>query len=128
MDIVYISFLLFLIATAYQYLKPKGERNFTSLKVEEAYERIKTGNVYIVDVRRQDEFRNGHIRNAKHIPLDSFKDRINKIPKKREVLIYCETGARSIRAVRYLEVAGHERILHMHQGMRGWRKAGYPVI
>jgi rhodanese-related sulfurtransferase len=127
MDIIYISFVLFLLATAYQYLRPKEERKYTSLSVEDARERLKTGNVYIVDVRRQNEFKKGHLRKAKNIPLDEFKDRLNKIPKKREVLVYCETGGRSIRAVRYLEVAGHENILHMHQGMRGWRKAGYPV-
>ena len=127
MDIIYVSFALFLLATAYQYIRPKEERKYTSLSVEEAFERIKTGNVYIVDVRRRNEFNKGHLRKAKNIPLDDFTDRLNKIPRKRDVLVYCETGGRSIRAVRYLEVAGHERILHMHQGMRGWRKAGFPV-
>jgi hydroxyacylglutathione hydrolase len=127
MNIIYISFLLFLASTVYQYLKPKEERKYTTLSVEEANETVKTGNIYIVDVRRQDEFRKGHIRKAKNIPLDGFKDRMNKIPKKKDVLVYCDSGARSIRAVRYLEVAGHERILHMHQGLRGWKKAGYPV-
>jgi hydroxyacylglutathione hydrolase len=127
MSIIYFSFLLFLASTAYQYLKPKEERKYTTLSVEEANEKVKTGNIYIVDVRRQDEFRKGHIRKAKNIPLDGFKDRMNKIPKKKDVLVYCDSGARSIRAVRYLEVAGHERILHMHQGLRGWKKAGYPV-
>jgi rhodanese-related sulfurtransferase len=127
MGIIYSSFALFLLATAYQYIRPKEERKYTSLSVEEARDRIKSGNVYIVDVRRRDEFRKGHLRKAKNIPLDEFTDRLNKIPKKRDVLVYCDTGARSIRAVRYLEVAGHEGILHMHQGMRGWRKAGFPV-
>ena len=128
MNIIYFSFLLFLASTVYQYMKPKEERKYTTLSVEEALERIKSGDVYIVDVRRQDEFRKGHLKKAKSIPLDGFKDRMNKIPKKKDVLVYCETGARSIRAVRYLEVSGHERILHMHQGMRSWKKAGYPIV
>lgn len=128
MDIVYVSFVLFLIATAYQYLRPKEERKYTSLNTEESYEKIKsTGDAYIIDVRRRDEFKKGHLRKAKNIPIDDFKDRLNKIPKKRDVMVYCETGARSIRAVRFLEVAGHDRIFHMHEGMRGWRKAGHPV-
>ena len=128
MDIIYVSFVLFLIATAYQYLKPKEKRMYKSLSVEETYERIKTGNIYIVDVRRKDEFQKAHIRNAKNIPINEFTNRLNKIPKKMDVLVYCETGSRSIRAVRYLEVAGHERILHMHQGLRGWNKAKYPLV
>ena len=128
MNIIYFSFLLFLASTAYQYLKPKAERKYSTLNVEESLERIKNGDVYIIDVRRQNEFRKGHLRNAKNIPLDGFKDRLNKIPKNKDVLVYCETGARSIRAVRYLEVSGHERILHMHRGLRGWKKAGHPVV
>lgn len=129
MDIIYISFAFFLVATAYQYLKPKEERNYASLSVEEAYDRLKeSSDVYIIDVRRLDEFKKGHIRNAKNISIDGFKDRLNKIPRNKDVLIYCDTGARSIRAVRYLEVSGHEHILHMHQGMRSWKKAGYPVV
>jgi rhodanese-related sulfurtransferase len=128
MDIVYVSFALFLIATAYQYLRPKEERKYTSLSVEEAMSKIKTGNLYIVDVRRKDEFNKGHIKKAKNVPFEDISNILNKIPKNIEVLVYCETGARSIRAVRYLEVAGYERIFHMHQGLRGWNKAGYPVI
>lgn len=127
MDIIYVSFAVFLLATAYQYLRPKEERKYTSLNTEEAYEKIKsTGDIYLIDVRRRDEFKKGHLRKAKNMPLNDFKDRLNKVPKKRDVLVYCETGARSVRAVRYLEVSGHERIFHMHEGMRGWRKAGYP--
>ena len=129
MDILYISFAFFLVATAYQYLKPKEKRNYASLSVEESFDRLKESNdVYIIDVRRRDEFKKSHLRNAKNIPLNDFKDRLNKIPRNKDVLIYCETGARSIRAVRYLEVSGHEHILHMKQGMRGWRKAGYPSV
>lgn len=128
MDIIYVSFAFFLVATAYQYLRPKEERKYTTLNVEEALERIKkTGDVYIIDVRRRDEFKKGHLRKAKNIPINGFKDRLNKIPRNRDVLVYCDTGGRSIRAVRYLEVSGHERIFHMNQGMRGWKKAGYPV-
>ncbi len=128
MDIIYVSFALFIAATAYQYLKPKEERKFTSLNTEEAYEKIRGERAYyIVDVRRRDEFKKGHLRKAKNIPLDDFTNRLNKIPRNKDVIIYCDMGSRSIRAVRYLEVAGHERIYHMHEGMRGWRKAGHPV-
>jgi hydroxyacylglutathione hydrolase len=129
MNIIYVSFALFVLSTAYQYLRPKEERKYVSLNTEDAYDKIqKTGDIYIVDVRRRDEFKQGHLKKAKNIPLDDFKERLNKIPKKRDVMIYCESGGRSIRAVRYLEVSGHERIFHMHEGMRGWLKAGHPVV
>lgn len=129
MDIVYISFIIFLIATIYQYLKPKDQRKYISLTVEEAYDRIRTGeDMIIVDVRTRDEYREGHLMNSRSIPMEDFKKHMNRIPRDKPVLLYCQDGATSIRAIRYLEVAGYEDLLHMHEGFRGWSEAGYPIV
>jgi rhodanese-related sulfurtransferase len=128
LDLVYVSFAIFLVATAYQYMRPKGERNYTSVKVAEAYDLIKEGdNIYILDVRARDEYRKGHLRSAKNIPLVDIDKRLNKIPRNKEVLVYCSNGAKSVRAIRRLEVAGYTNLLHMHEGYRGWKKAGRPT-
>ena len=69
LDLVYVSFAIFLVATAYQYMRPKGERNYTSIKVAEAYDLIKEGgDIYVLDVRARDEYRKGHLRSAKTFP------------------------------------------------------------
>ncbi len=128
LDLVYISFVIFLVATAYQYMRPKGERNYTSVKVTETYNLIKEGvDIYILDVRTRDKYRKGHLRNAKNIPLADIEKRLNKIPRKKKVLVYCRDGARSVRAIRRLEVAGYTNLYHMHEGYRGWKKAGHPT-
>lgn len=127
LDLVYVSFAIFLVATAYQYMRPKGERNYTSVKVAKAYDLIKGDDVYILDVRTRNEYRKGHLRGAKNIPLADIEKRIVKIPRNKEVLVYCRNGARSVRAIRRLEVAGYTNLLHMHEGYRGWRKAGHPT-
>ena len=128
LDLVYVSFAIFLIATAYQYLKPKGERNYTSVKVAKAYELIKENkDVYLLDVRTRDEYRKGHLRNAKNIPLGDVDKHLSKIPRNKDVLVYCRNGARSIRVIRRLEVAGYTKLYHMHEGYRGWKKAGHPT-
>ncbi|MBT3285651.1 rhodanese-like domain-containing protein [Candidatus Bathyarchaeota archaeon] len=128
LDLVYISFAIFIVATVYQYMRPKEKRNYTSVKVAEAYDLIKEDKeIYILDVRKRDEYRNGHLRTAKNIPLDDIDKRISKVPMNRKVLVYCRTGARSVRAIRRLEVAGHPRLFHMHEGYRGWKKAGHPT-
>jgi rhodanese-related sulfurtransferase len=128
MDPIYIAFGIFLLATAYNYLKPKQSRNYTSLNVDEAEEKIKEDeNILIIDVRNRDEFNVEHIRRAKNIPLDQLEKRMGKLPRDKDILVYCQTGARSVRAVRKLEVAGFTRLYHMHQGLRGWNSAGYPT-
>ncbi len=128
LDLVYVSFAIFLAATVYQYMRPKGERNYTSVKVAEAYDLIKEGgDVYILDVRTRDEYRKGHLRNAKNIPLSDIDKRLSKIPRNKKVLVYCRDGARSVRAIRRLEVAGYTDLHHMHEGYRIWKKAGHPM-
>ena len=129
MDTVYIAFGIFLLATAYNYLRPKQPRNYTSLDTEEAIEKSKEDDsLLIIDVRQRDEYNTEHLRGAKNIPLDQFEKRIGKLPRDRDIMVYCNTGTRSVRAVRQLEVAGFTRLYHMHQGLRGWKKADYPTI
>ena len=128
LDLVYVSFAIFLAATVYQYMKPKGPRNYTSVKVAEAYDLMKENrDVYILDVRMRNEYRKGHLRNAKNIPLGDVDKRLSKIPRNSKVLVYCRNGARSVRAIRRLEVAGYTNLYHMHEGYRGWKKAGHPT-
>ena len=128
LDLVYVSFAIFLAATTYQYMRPKDPRNYTSVKVAEAYDLMKENrDVYILDVRMRDEYRKGHLRNAKNIPLGDVDKRLSKIPRNSKVLVYCRNGARSIRAIRRLEVAGYTNLYHMHEGYRGWKKADHPT-
>ena len=128
LDLVYVSFAIFLAATLYKYMKPKGPRNYISVKVAEAYDLMKENrDVYILDVRMRNEYRKEHLRNAKNIPLGDVDKHLSKIPRNSEVLVYCRNGARSVRAIRRLEVAGYTNLYHMHEGYRGWKKAGHPT-
>ena len=128
LNLVYVSFAIFLAATTYQYMRPKDPRNYTSIKVAEAYDLMKENrDVYILDVRMRNEYRKGHLRNAKNIPLGDVDKHLSKIPRNSKVLVYCRNGARSVRAIRRLEVAGYTNLYHMHEGYRGWKKAGHPT-
>ncbi len=128
MNTVYIAFGLFLLITAYNYLKPKEARNYTSLNIEVSHEMIDNDDtLMILDVRNREEYKNEHIRNAKNIPLDQLEERTGKLPRNKDILIYCQNGGRSIRAIRKLELAGFTRLYHMHQGLRGWNKKSYPT-
>jgi len=126
MEPVYIAFGLFVLITAYNYLKPQGGRNYSSLDSEEAYEMLqKPDDVLLIDVRERNEYNNEHLQGAKNIPLNQMEKQVGKLPRDKDIVIYCLTGARSIRAIRMLEVAGFTRLFHMHQGLRGWNKKGY---
>ncbi|MBA6154095.1 rhodanese-like domain-containing protein [Gelidibacter maritimus] len=59
----------------------------------------------ILDVRTQREWDNGHIKHAKHIPLDELKDRVGELKKlNKPVITCCASGARSAKAAEYLNL------------------------
>lgn len=62
--------------------------------------------------------------------LDDFYDKkvLDSVPERGLVVVVCETGNRDLFLVRYLSKFGHENLVCLQFGMRGWLKAGYPVI
>jgi rhodanese-related sulfurtransferase len=81
---------------------------------------------YLLDVREPDEFRAEHIDGAKLIPLGQINARLHELPKDREIVCICRSGARSSVAARHLAAAGY-RTLNLSGGMIGWQRAGLPV-
>lgn len=126
MEPIYIAFGIFLLVTVIKYLKPQNGRNYTSLDTEKAKDMLEHQNILIIDVRNKDAYNEGHINGAKNIPLDQLDKRMTKLSRDKDIVVYCQTGSRSIRAIRKLEIAGFTRLYHMHQGLRGWKNLGYP--
>jgi len=61
-------------------------------------------NAVILDVRTKQEWNEGHIANAMHVPLSDLKNRIDDIKKlNRPVIAHCKSGARSARATKLLK-------------------------
>jgi rhodanese-related sulfurtransferase len=106
-------------------LQPRGRRA-TALQVTQLLNRGKTT---LVDVRGADEFAAGHLRDAKNIPLADLASRIGELEKSknRTVVVVCESGARSDKAVRQLAAAGFEDVVSLEGGLTAWRAAGLPV-
>lgn len=64
------------------------------------------GNSLLLDVRTEDEFKNGHLEGAVNIPLDSLRGRIGELDKSKEILEYCQIGLRGYVASRILTQNG----------------------
>ena len=85
--------------------------------------------VTIVDVRGSEEFATGHLPGAKSIPRGHLESRIDGAAPDRsaELILYCQSGARSAYAAQQLSVAGWKTI-NVADGMTGWAVAGRPMI
>jgi rhodanese-related sulfurtransferase/predicted transcriptional regulator len=56
---------------------------------DELLKRMRRRSVVVVDVRPSEEFEAGHIPGARSIPIDELKERLDELPKSREVIAYC---------------------------------------
>ena len=74
---------------------------------------------YILDVREQDEWDEGHIINAKFIPLSEIRARMGEIPKDEAVYIHCRSGQRSYNACLVLQHNGYDKVYNVSGGYTG---------
>ncbi|GHT81870.1 hypothetical protein FACS1894116_01600 [Betaproteobacteria bacterium] len=83
----------------------------------------------LVDLRAQGEFDQGHLPNARHLPLGELAQRSAALEKFRErpLILYCATGSRSASAIATLKKAGFTRLYTLRGGIFEWEKAGQPV-
>jgi rhodanese-related sulfurtransferase len=83
----------------------------------------------VIDVRSNEEFAAGHLRDAKNIPLADLANRIGELDKSKTktVIVVCQSGARADKAARQLKAAGFEDVYSLDGGMTAWTAAGLPV-
>lgn len=68
--------------------------------------------VYLVDVRTSEEFVAGSVPNAINIPLNQVPDELESFKGKKNIIVFCQSGARSGQAKRFLIQNGIEDVLN----------------
>jgi rhodanese-related sulfurtransferase len=93
----------------------------------ELLERLREGDVIVVDVRPEEEFAAGHIEGARSIPLEELERRLAELPPDQEVIAYCRGPfcAYAHEAVRRLADAGRSA-RRLEGGWPEWRLADTP--
>jgi rhodanese-related sulfurtransferase len=108
------------------YIDDRDEMEPVSL--DELRRRLREGDITVIDVRPEEEFRSGHIPGAVSIPVAQLKRRLSEIPRKREVVAYCRGPycVYSVEAVGILRKHGY-RARRADEGMPDWRANSLPV-
>lgn len=99
---------------------------YSDVSAEEAFNLIETGDVFVLDVRTQSEYNNGHLENSYLIPVSELEGRLDEVPSDTVILVYCRSGRRSVTASNILLEAGYCDVYNMEAGFNAWRSAGYP--
>ncbi len=99
-----------------------------SLEVDlEHFESAYTAGAVVLDVRRPDEYRSGHVPGAVLIPLDQLAARQDEIPEGDPLYVICAVGGRSLTAARALVDAGYSAV-SVAGGTNGWIERGGDVV
>jgi molybdopterin/thiamine biosynthesis adenylyltransferase/rhodanese-related sulfurtransferase len=82
---------------------------------------------FLLDVREQDEWDEGHLPGAVHVARGNLEARIEAVipDKAREVVIYCAAGARSAFVAKSMLELGYTDVASMSGGFSEWKHNGY---
>ena len=86
------------------------------------------GGTVFVDVRERNEWDEGHIPGAVHVPRSYLESKIEQAVPGREtdLVVYCASGNRSALAAKALEELGYESVASLSGGFADWKRNGFP--
>jgi rhodanese-related sulfurtransferase len=88
--------------TAFKNLFTKGKN--------ESLEKIINDNAFLVDVRTPQEFATDSVKGAINIPLDQVQSQLEKFKNKKNIIVFCRSGNRSIQAKSILQQNGFTNV------------------
>lgn len=108
-------------------IRQDPEEDFFRVDVEEARRLIDSGEVEIVDVREPWEFEQGHIPNARLVPLNTLLSQPHDYLQRDGLLMVCAVGQRSAVASEMASAMGFKRVYNLEGGTTQWVQSGLPV-
>ncbi|MBS1956404.1 MAG: molybdopterin-synthase adenylyltransferase MoeB [Cyanobacteria bacterium SZAS-4] len=89
---------------------------------ELAEELANSNKLLLIDVREANEYNYSHLQNAIHFPLSNLPQSLHEIPKDANVVVYCKSGARSLKAAEMLQQAGVRSVRNLNGGLSAWSR------
>jgi hydroxyacylglutathione hydrolase len=108
-------------------------RSLPQLAPRQVRDRARSDGLVVLDVRTDDEYRQGHIEGAIHVMAGHLPDRLDdgrgELPRPdASVAVTCATGYRSTVAASILLRHGYRRVSNLSGGMTAWEAAGLPTV
>lgn len=106
-------------------------KGYPAVSPGEAVKMINREDAVVLDVREENEYQEGHIINAVHVPLSQLDDKLGELEKKyknKPVIAACRSGHRSGQACSKLKKAGIENTHNLSGGVMAWKSANLPLV
>ena len=81
----------------------------------------------LIDVRTKSEYEMGTIRGALNIPIDELRERLDEIPKNKDIIIFCQIGLRGYLAHKILTQNGFKNVKNLSGGYKTYSIATAPI-
>ena len=93
----------------------KSEENSTDVEANDI-ENLLKNKEFLLDVREEYEYQDGHIKGAVNLPLREILGKKDSLPKDKDIYVYCRSGHRSADAVNFLKSLGFEKVHNIEGG------------
>ena len=113
----------------FQKLVAAAKRNITEISAADAKKQAEAGAAILIDVREEEDWKEGHAHGAKHLSRGVIELEIeDEIPDpKKPIICYCGGGSRSALVAESLQKMGYENVRSLAGGFRAWKDAGLPT-
>jgi len=116
------STILISIIAVYLLFKLFGVLGRVGIKQISPRELDQKKGIMLLDVRTDKEYEGGHIPGAVHVQLSDIGDRVKKLKKDKDVVVYCQNGNRSIWAIKRLMGMGYKSLFNLKGGFNAWKR------
>ncbi|WP_313468852.1 rhodanese-like domain-containing protein [Carnobacterium sp.] len=93
---------------------------YNSISMPEFEQKWKNETIPLIDVREMDEWNNGHVEGAVHLPLSAFPVGTTQLDKNQEYYVMCHSGGRSAIACQQLAQEGYQ-VVNVMGGISAWK-------
>ena len=91
-------------------------------------EKLEAGEeIHLVDIRTPAEVAQAAIPNAIHLPMHLLPLRMHELPRDKDIVLYCRSGARSYHACSYLAQQGFSNVSNLRGGIIAWARHGFEL-
>ncbi|CAM2009132.1 rhodanese-like domain-containing protein [Acanthopleuribacter pedis] len=127
-------FMLFAVLASFSIFAQEPTKFFMVVKARAFAKALEThtqaGDGVLLDVRKPNEFQEGHIEGAQNIDFysETFKDDLDELDRNKTYLVYCRSGGRSGRTSDLMKKMGFQRVYDLRGGIIAWKAGKQKVI
>lgn len=104
-----------------------SKRGSNLINANEVVQQINQRQAILIDIRKAESYKAGHIPQARNIPAEDLVTKTEKIAKDKPIIVVCDTGRNAQRSVADLRKQGFTDVSVLEGGLVAWAQAGLPT-